>query len=54
MNYPSIIFHDTVYNFAGYTKLWWDILNVDGKGETHYTKIKFGPTWIMQRNRQSD
>ena len=27
-------------------------MNVDGKGETHYTKIKFEPTWIMQMNRQ--
>ena len=43
-NDPNLIFPDTIYNFAGYKKLWWDILNVDGKDETHYTKLKFGST----------
>ena len=29
-------------------------MNVDGKNETHYTKVKFGPTWTTQRNRQGE
>ena len=27
----SIIFPDTIYNYAGYKKLWWDILKTMGK-----------------------
>lgn len=53
-NDPNLIFPDTIYNFEGYKKLWWDILNVDGKNETHHTKLKFGSTGAMQRNQQCD
>lgn len=51
-NDPNLIFLDTIYNFLGYKKLWWDILNVDGKYEIHYTKLKFGSTGSM-RNQQA-
>jgi len=51
---PSLIFPDIVYDFGIYKILWWDILNKDIKEETHYTKIKFGTTRIMQRNQRSD
>ena len=50
----SIIFPDTIYNFHDYKKLWWDIMNKDGKNETHYTKVKFGATWDMQGNQQPE
>ena len=46
---PKLLFPDTVYNFAGYERLWWDLLNKDGPEETHYTKLKFAPTWINSR-----
>lgn len=52
-NNPNLIFPDTVFNFAGYKKLWWDLLNVDGKKETHFTKLKFGSIRTMQRNQFS-
>lgn len=46
---PKLLFPDTVYNFAGYERLWWDLLNKDGPEETHYTKLKFAPTWINEK-----
>ena len=49
---PNLLFPDTVYNFAGYKNHWWNLMNKDGHNETHYTKIKFGPTWINQRNQK--
>jgi len=51
---PKLIFLDTVYDFAAYKQLWWDFLNVDDKEETHYTKLKFSTTRIMQRNQKCD
>ena len=51
---PNLIFPNTIYNFTGHKNIWWDLLNVDGKNETHYTKLKFGSTWIMQQNQQCD
>ena len=49
---PNLLFPDTVYNFARYKNHWWNLMNKDGHNETHYSKIKFGPTWINQRNQQ--
>lgn len=51
---PKLIFPDTIYDLAGYKKLWWGFLNIGGKDETHYIKLKFGTTGIMQRNQQCD
>jgi len=33
-NDPNLIFPNTIYNFARYKKLWWDILNVVGRNGT--------------------
>lgn len=48
-NNPNLMFPYTIFNFAGHKKLWWDLLNVDGKKEIHYTKLKFGSIRTMQR-----
>ena len=51
---PSIIFPDTMYNFSDYKKLWWEIMNIDVKNETHYTRVKFGATGTTQRQHQGE